>query len=60
MLEETHKFDFTLVRLASNFAKMLVANFCTVVDEDCSPEMLYERVTEKFVPETVIIFLKDA
>ena len=60
MLEQAHKFDLTLISLAPNFAKMLLAHFRTVVDKDCAPEVLDERVSEKFLAETVVVFSEDA
>ena len=56
MLIEAYKFDLTLIRMAPNLSEILPAYFGTVLNENCAPEVLDERVTEKFVSEAVIIF----
>ena len=60
MLKEAHKFDLTLIRLAPNFSEILPVYFGTVINKNCAPEVLDERVTEKVVAEAVIIFSEDA
>ena len=60
MLEQAHKFDLTLISMAPNFAEMLLDYLRTVADKDCAPEVLYERVSEKFLAHTVIVFSEDA
>ena len=60
MFEEAHEFHLSLISLASNFAEMLLAYFSTIVDKDCAPEVLGERVTEKFVAEAIIVFSENA
>ena len=60
MFEEAHEFHLSLISLASNFAEMLLAYFSTVLDKDCPPKVLYERITEKFVAEAVVVFSEDA
>ena len=59
MLKEAHEFDLTLIRLASNFAKMLLAYFSTIIDKNCAPKILGERVAEKFVAEVAIVFFEN-
>ena len=60
MLKESHKFDLTLIRLTSNFAEMLLTYFRTIIDKNCAPKVLDERVTEKFVAEAAIVFFEYA
>ena len=60
MLKEANEFDLTLIRLASNFAEMLLAYFRTLVDKNCTPEVLDERVAEKVAAKAVVIFSEDA
>ena len=60
MLKEANEFDLTLIRYASDFAEMLHAYFRTLVDKNCAPEVLDERVAEKVVAKAVVIFSEDA
>ena len=56
VLIEAYKFDLTLIRMAPNLSEILPAYFGTALNKNCAPEVLDERIAEKFVTEAVIIF----
>ena len=59
MLEKTHKFFLALVWLSSYFAEILLANLFTLVDEDCTPQVLDKGISEEFASQSRIIFLEN-
>ena len=60
VLKEAYKFDLTLISMAPNLSEILPAYFGTVLNKNCAPEVLNERVAEKFMTETVIVFPENA